>query len=48
MALDELEDGQILSIKMNDGEAVQNVPRSIKEEGLKILKLLTMGMEPTA
>jgi len=35
-----LDDGQILSIKMNDGEPVQNVPRSIKEEGHKILKLI--------
>ena len=31
VALDELDDGQILSIRLNDGEAVQNVPRSIKE-----------------
>ena len=31
VALEELDDGQILSIKMNDGEPVQNVPRSIKE-----------------
>ena len=36
----ELDDGQVLSIKMNDGEPVQNVPRSIKEEGHKILKLI--------
>ena len=40
VALEELVDGQILSIKMNDGEPVQNVPRSIKEEGHQILKLL--------
>lgn len=40
VALDELDDGQILSIKMNDGEPVQNVPRSIKEEGHQVLKLL--------
>ena len=40
VALEELDDGQILSIKMNDGEPVQNVPRSIKEEGHKILKLI--------
>ena len=31
VALEELDDGQILSIKMNDGEPVQNVPRSIKD-----------------
>lgn len=40
VALEELEDGQILSIRMNDGEPVQNVPRSIKDEGHKILKLI--------
>lgn len=40
VALEELEDGQILAIHMNDGEPVQNVPRSIKEEGHQILKLI--------
>jgi TusA-related sulfurtransferase len=40
VALEELEDGDILSIHLNDGEPVQNVPRSIKEEGHKILKLV--------
>ena len=40
VALDELDDGDVLSIHMNDGEPVQNVPRSIKEEGHKILKLI--------
>lgn len=40
VALEELDDGEILSIRMNDGEPVQNVPRSIKEEGHKILKLI--------
>ena len=39
VALEELDDGQILSIRMNDGEPVQNVPRSMKEEGHKVLKL---------
>lgn len=41
VALEELDDGDILSIRMNDGEPVQNVPRSIKEEGHKIIKLLS-------
>ncbi len=40
VALEELDDGQIISIHMNDGEPVQNVPRSIKEEGHQILKLI--------
>ena len=39
VALEELDEGQVLSIRMNDGEPVQNVPRSIKEEGPQILKL---------
>jgi len=40
VALEELGDGQVLSVRMNDGEPVQNVPRSIKEEGHQILKLI--------
>ena len=39
VAIDELDDGEILAIRMNDGEPVQNVPRSMKEEGQQILKL---------
>ena len=39
VTIDELEDGEVLAIRMNDGEPVQNVPRSIKEEGHQILKL---------
>lgn len=39
VALEELDDGDILAVRMNDGEPVQNVPRSIKEEGHKILRL---------
>ena len=40
VAIDELDDGEILAIRMNDGEPVQNVPRSFKEEGQQILKLI--------
>lgn len=40
VAIEELEDGEIIAIHMNDGEPVQNVPRSLKEEGHKILKLI--------
>ena len=39
VALEEMDEGQVLAVKMNDGEPVQNVPRSIKEEGHQILKL---------
>ena len=40
VAIDELEDGEVIASRMNDGEPVQNVPRSIKEEGHQILKLV--------
>ena len=39
VTLDELDDGDILAIRLNDGEPVQNVPRSLKEEGHKVLGL---------
>lgn len=39
VALEELDDGDILAVRLNDGEPVQNVPRSIKEEGHQVLKL---------
>lgn len=40
IALEELDEGDILSVHMNDGEPVLNVPRSIKEEGHQILRLI--------
>jgi len=43
VAIEEIEDGEILAIRMNDGEPVQNVPRSFKEDGHKILKLIEIG-----
>ena len=39
VALEEMEEGQILQVHLNDGEPVQNVPRSVKDEGHRILKL---------
>ena len=41
----ELDEGQVLAIRMNDGEPVQNVPRSVKDDGHKILKLQDNGDE---
>ena len=43
VAIEELDEGQVLSVKLNDGEPVQNVPRSLKEEGHKILELIDNG-----
>ncbi len=39
VALEELEKGQILEIRLNGGEPVQNVPRSLKDEKHKIISL---------
>lgn len=39
VAIEELDNGEILAVRMNDGEPVQNVPRSFKEDGHRILKL---------
>ena len=40
VSLDALEIGQVLAVRMNDGEPVQNVPRSMKDEGQQVLKLI--------
>jgi tRNA 2-thiouridine synthesizing protein A len=39
IAIEELEDGEILEIKMNEGEPLLNVPRSFKEEGHKVISV---------
>ncbi len=39
IALDGLDSGNILEVTLNKGEAMKNVPRSIKDEGHKILKI---------
>ncbi len=39
MALEELGDGQVLAVHLNDGEPIQNVPRSLKDEGHKVLSV---------
>jgi TusA-related sulfurtransferase len=36
VALEELEDGQVLEVKLNGGEPIQNVPRSLKDEGHRV------------
>lgn len=40
VALEELDDGQILQVHLKEGEPVQNVPRSVKDEGHQVLKLI--------
>ncbi|MCR4658132.1 MAG: sulfurtransferase TusA family protein [Lachnospiraceae bacterium] len=43
VALEEMDEGQVLQVHLNDGEPLQNVPRSIKEEGHEILDLQENG-----
>jgi len=39
VALEEIKIGETLEIKLNDGEPIQNVPRSLKNEKHKISNL---------
>lgn len=39
LALEDLENGEQTEILLDDGEAVKNVPRSLKSEGHKLLGL---------
>ena len=39
VVLEDLDDGQILELRLNDGEPIQNLPRSLKDDGHKILRL---------
>ena len=43
VAIEELDIGQILAVRLNDGEPVNNVPRSFKDEGQEVLKLDANG-----
>ncbi|MEE8190244.1 MAG: sulfurtransferase TusA family protein, partial [Candidatus Scalindua sediminis] len=39
LKLEMMENEQVLEVTLDDGEAMRNVPRSIKEEGHKIIKV---------
>ena len=43
LKLEEMDNGQILEIIIDAGEPIANVPRSIKEEGHKIIKVEKVG-----
>ena len=45
VALEELDDGQILAVRMNNGEPVQNVPRSITDNGDDTFTLIVRKVE---
>ncbi|MFO0794078.1 MAG: sulfurtransferase TusA family protein [Candidatus Brocadiaceae bacterium] len=39
LKLEMLDSGQVLEIILDDGEPIRSVPRSVKEEGHKIVKV---------
>ena len=39
LKLEMMEDGQVLEVTLDDGEPMRNVPRSLKAEGHKIIKV---------
>lgn len=43
LKLEEMESGEILEIVIDPGEPMANVPRSIKEEGHKVIKVDKVG-----
>ncbi len=45
LKLEEMESGEILEVFLDDGEPMRSVPRSIKEEGHKIVKVDNLGKE---
>ncbi len=45
LRLEQMETGQILEVLLDDGDAIRNVPRSVKTEGHKILKVTPIGSD---
>ena len=39
LRLEALDDGQVLEVTLDSGDAIQNVPKSIKDEGHKIVEV---------
>lgn len=43
LKLETMDEGQVLEVVLDDGEPIQNVPKSIKEEGHKIIEVKKEG-----
>lgn len=43
LAIEELETGERMEVILDEGDAMLNVPRSLKEEGHKIVKVVPRG-----
>ena len=42
LRLEEMEEGQLLEVLVDDGDAIRNVPRSVKAEGHRIVQVTPM------
>ena len=40
LTLEQMEPGQVLEMLLDDGDPIRNVPRSVRDEGHKILKVI--------
>ena len=40
LALEELGSGEVLGVVLDDGEPIRNVPRSLREEGHRLLRVI--------
>ena len=45
LKLEQMKKGEILEVLLNDGEPIQNVPRSVKGEGHKIILVEQIGVK---
>ena len=43
LKMEDMETGQLLEVIVDDGEPIRSVPKSLKEEGHKILKVDDLG-----
>jgi tRNA 2-thiouridine synthesizing protein A len=43
LKLEEMETGSVLEIIIDEGEPIQNVPKSIKDEGHRVLSVENLG-----
>jgi len=43
LKLEQMQPGQVLEVILNDGEPIQNVPRSVKGEGHRIILVEKVG-----
>jgi len=43
LRLEEMQAGQVLEVVLDDGEAIENVPRSARAEGHRIVEIRPVG-----